>query len=281
MQNFSEQQKEFLRNLFTELTTTINEKTAEIRSEITEQINELKNETLLTLKKFEEDIKKLQTENKKLRQDIIYLERKARKNNLVIFGLNSEDDLLTSVLNIFNQIGTKIEARDLNNVYRLKSRTNTNPVVAEFISFQQKLSVLKNAYKLKGKSIYISKDQCKEDREKNKTLINYQKQARAKGESAYIRGEKIYIEDKPYTIQQLDSLLAEDEEDVGNNKEKTDKAPTTPNYITLQGNLNKEPEREDYSSKKPEKPVQKVKDPKELDISTDRVTRSNMGPKKK
>lgn len=282
MQNFSEQQKEFLRNLFTELNTTVNTKSNEIRNEIKENLNELKNETLLTSRKFEEKIVKLENENKELRQNIIYLERRARKNNLVIFGINLEEpDLLTSVLKVFSQLDLKIEVGDINSTYRVKTQTNnTSPVIVEFVSFQQKLSILKNAYKLKGKSIYISNDQCKEDRDKYKVLLNHHRQARAKGESAYIRGGKLYIANEPYTVEQLEGQQIEYDEDIGNTEEKANSAPPTPNHTARQKKLNEVLGLEVANSEKTEKVIHKI-DPKEIEALTNRITRSNTGLKKK
>lgn len=281
MQDFSEEQKKFLKNLFANLNTTINEKTSEIRKELKEQIAELKREALFTASEFERKIKELEIKNREQHQNIIFLERKVRKNNVVIYGINTDEpDLVTRVLEIIKKLDINIGASDLNDVYFVKKQKDKpNPVIVEFLSYQKKILVLKNAFKLKGKNIYISRDQCYEDREKNKILLYHQKQARAKGESAYIRGEKLFIGNEPYTIEELKKYMDFDE-DIQNKEGKVESAPATPNHVTRQTNLMQEFETVISGVQNPEYLTQQVIDSKETSNPGSRVTRSNTGGKK-
>ncbi|KAJ8980642.1 hypothetical protein NQ317_017938 [Molorchus minor] len=192
MSDFSEPQKEFIKGVFIDLNNTINEKAEEIRNELKDQIGQIKEDIGETIGQLKQKIKDLQIQNETLQENIIYLERKSRKNNLIIFGTKN--------------------AREC-------------PIVVEFISFQKKLLVLKNAHKLKGKNIFIARDQSKKDREESKILINHQKKARAKGQTAYIKGRKLIVGEEEYTTKQL---VEEDDryEDVTSDSEEEEKENT-------------------------------------------------------
>lgn len=156
----------------------------------------------------------MKKKNGELQQNIIHLERKSRKNNIIIFGIeNEEQNLFDCTINIFrNILELEIEATDLNDVYRISTKNSEKyPVAVEFLSFQKKQLVLKHANKLKGKNIYIARDQCKEDRQNSRTLLNHQKRARAKGKSAYIKRGKLYIDEEEYTLKQLEEQNEGDE----------------------------------------------------------------------
>lgn len=277
MQDFSQEQKEFIENLFSKLNTNINEKSSEIREELKKQINDLKADVISTTNNLEKKIIELEAENKTLKQNVIHLERRVRKNNLIIFGISVEEpNLTTSVLKIFNDIGVTIEVGDLNDVYRITT-TNSNPVVVEFISYQQKLLVLKNVHKLKGKNIFVAKDLSIEDRKKNKILLHHQKQARAKGELAYIKGEKLYIGNQPYTINQLENPETDDDQE-NPQEEKANSAPSTPCHFTQTKEINREKgieQAEENQIKNKFVQKTKIKNDKEKESSATRYTRAH------
>lgn len=203
MTEFSESQKEFMKELFDKLNTSLNEKTAEIRNEFTQQIENIKKEIHSVVTSCQEKNRELENKNKELQQRVIHLERRTRKNNLVLFGIkqDTELNLLQSVIEIFRSpLEVNVEESDLSHVYRIN---NKNIVVVEFISYQKKLLVFDNARKLKGTGISISTDQCLEDREQHKLLLKHREIARGKGQTAYIKTGKLYISNKPYTAEEL------------------------------------------------------------------------------
>lgn len=230
MGDFSEAQKIFMNELFSKLNTTLTEKTTEIREEINKQVNEIKEEFSCTLNRLQNKLEKTEEVNKSLERKIIFLERKVRKNNIVVFGIDrSLSNILAAIVNLFNEVlEVPVKDVDLNDVYRLDTKTNKDPpVVVEFISYQKKLLVLQNANKLKGRNIFIARDQCQEDRENTKELLIHQKEARNKGKTAFIKRGKLIVENETYTIDQLKP--EEKEEPAVEIIEKPDSAPTTPN----------------------------------------------------
>lgn len=195
---------------------------------------------------------------------MLNLERKVRKNNIAIFGVSdNEANLIKYVCSIFqNILGLQIGEDDLNDAYRIVTTKNTRtPVIVEFISYQKKLSVLKNAKKLKGSNIYIAKDQCIEDQVQNKILIKHLKEARSKGAVAYIKRDKLIISNEPYTIDQLeketeieDQEAVSEDEIINTEKPRPESAPATPNPQRKTKRTIEEIEIEDQSDKKKPKP---------------------------
>lgn len=213
MGDFSEKQKAFINNLFQQLNTTINETASQLRNELVKQIEPLKSEICAIKSNFEEKISIIEAENKELRDKIVSLERKQRKNNLIIFGIdNADSDVAEKVIALFNDhLEINIVRTDIKEAYRLENRNNSgkSPVLVSFSTYEKKLEVLKNSSKLKGESIYISSDQCWEDRELMKQLLQYRKKFRDRGETAYIRDRKLIVSNKPFTIEQLENRYIE------------------------------------------------------------------------
>lgn len=236
---FSVSQKAFIKELFdklnetidkktTTLNNTINEKAAEIRTELKVQIGDIKEEFDTALLEFKNKITNLEDQNNKLKNRILHLERKTRKNNIVIFGISeTEINLWEAVIRLFkNILQIEILESDINDIYRVgKQKDSQKTIVVEFVSFQKKLLVLKNTKKLKGNNIYIAKDQCWEDQETNKILLKHKNEARKKGATAYIKGQALIVNNETYTLNQLE----ENELELNLSPIKPDSAPSTPN----------------------------------------------------
>lgn len=245
---FSESQKLFIKGLFEKLNLTIsentktlnntlNDKTAEIRSELKTQIGEVKEEIDLAVSALQNKISSLENQSSKLKKRVLQLERKTRKNNIIIFGVSAEEAFLwETVIGIFkNTLQIEILESDINDLYRIGKPNDNNirPITVEFISYQKKLLVLKNSKKLKGTNIFIAKDLCWEDQEANKVLTIYKNEARRKGDIAYIKGQSLIVNNVPYTIKQL----KENEINFNSPIRKADSAPPTPNPQRRQNQL--------------------------------------------
>src|SRR3978361_476894 len=74
---------------------------------------------------------------KELKDRCLFLERKTRKNNVVIFGLDnvSNTDLAGATLLKLNGIlGLNFSISDVSNVYKI-GRSEKPPVIVEFVSY--------------------------------------------------------------------------------------------------------------------------------------------------
>lgn len=76
-----------------------------------------------------------------------------------------------------------VEARSVKGIHRIgrKQRSKTRPVIVKFYDHREKIYVLKNSYKLKGKTISISEDFSAATRYKRKMLWKSTSNARRAG----------------------------------------------------------------------------------------------------
>lgn len=186
--------------LYHKLIAHSNEQTKVIKDEIQASINEVSNKVSHNSRKLQE-----------ISDRCLHFERVSRRNNIIIFGLkrSSEDDLLETTLSALNEyLKAGITTNDINNI-RTIGRGQQQPVILEFVSLLKKKAVLKNVKNLKGTGIGIGDDLCKEDREKNKVLVRYLKKARGEGAKAYIRGNRLCIDGKEYTVEDLQNSEGE------------------------------------------------------------------------
>ncbi|CAH0546780.1 unnamed protein product [Brassicogethes aeneus] len=202
---FSEGQKEYLKQLFSQMTQNIETK-------ITTQLTEFKSEVNELLGTCQQKIEKLESENNQLRETVKALDRRIRKNNIVIFGIETDyKNLKQETLALFSEkINIDIKEEDIGGIYFLGPKhKQTKPIIVEFISGIKKDLVFKNAFKLKSSGISISQDLSAEDREINKTLVQHLKAAKKKGLKAYIRGSNLIFGEDTYTVKELKKDLIE------------------------------------------------------------------------
>lgn len=150
----------------------------------------------------------LQKKQNILEQQNIHIERKLRQNNIILFGLSTRKELKITefqieVLKEINSLlDTNFKLPDCNSIYPLKSE-HKNPIKVEFISHIKKQEIFQNIQKLKGTQVSISDDLCNADREKRKTLMNYLRDAKVQKLNAKILKDKLMIDGKIYTIEEL------------------------------------------------------------------------------
>lgn len=151
-----------------------------------------------------------------LENKIIQLDRKTRRKNIVIFGLeiiNQTDFHSESIEKINNLLGLNIVSNDISNIYQLKKTGDSiPPIFIEFVSLLKKDIIFQNISKLKGSGIAITHDLSYEDRQKHKILYNHLKKARSQKISARIVGDKLEIDNKLYTAEQLAHFSDSEEE---------------------------------------------------------------------
>ena len=209
MTDFSDVQKDYLNQLFAKLQSTLDGKITETKEELKEQIREVKDEINFVKYKYENKILDLEQENRILKSNLIQIERRVRKNNIIIFGIEEiQQNIIEDVAKILTELlNIEISSADINDAYTIGKSKNKNgkPIIVEFISYQKKISVLKEAKTLKGNKIFIAHDQCPEDQTTRKTLYKHLKDARAKGQQAYIKGNRLIIDSEAYTVENLES----------------------------------------------------------------------------
>lgn len=166
-------------------------------------------------------LKNTQKSIENLQDKSLLLERKGRKNNIVIFGLQIKDNILEETIKELNHhMELNIRENDINNIYVIGKQENKKGILIEFISFLTKQKIFKNFYKLKNTKIVIVNDLCPEDQQKQKILTKHLVAARNKNKTAKIRGFKLEIDKKLYSIEELEG--EETDNEIISEAEETD-----------------------------------------------------------
>nr|CAI5850422.1 unnamed protein product [Callosobruchus analis] len=141
----------------------------------------------------------------RLETSVKLLERKLRRNNIVIFGLQikNKDNLLLETL---DELKNLLSIGDINNIFQVDKNTDKSPIILEFISLLKKQLVFKQVQKLKGTGVAIANDQSHEDRQLQKKLVHHVKQAKQQNLHARIRGTRLEVANRLYTIDELNSI---------------------------------------------------------------------------
>lgn len=169
-----------------------------------------------TIKRLSQDIAKLNTNiatlesaNTKLQERVEFLERRNRKNNIIIFGfphdnLRTEELAKAVIVELKTLLSLELKTSDINNTYYIGNHNKPKrPVIVQLSTYITKSRILRNVAKLKGKGISISNDLSPSERKVNKVLVDHLKQAKSKKLVAFIRGDKLHIGEEIYSYQQL------------------------------------------------------------------------------
>lgn len=156
----------------------------------------------------EERFSILEAENIELRKKIQYLEKKSRKNNIVVYGVehSGETDLQECVLSCLNQkLGTNFEDRDINDIFKLgRDREDSRrPVLVEFISTLSKRKLFGSVGRLKGTGVTVVHDLPLEERRERATLRRHLREARLKNLSATIRNGALIVNGESFSVGDL------------------------------------------------------------------------------
>lgn len=168
---------------------------------------DIKNDLQTTVDALSKKIDETVIQNVYLQKKCLYLERKLRKNNIIIFGLDPQKEtLIADTINTLNRLlNLNISKSDINNIY-IVGTSEKPPVIVEFLSFLTKTDIFKNITKLRGTGVSITNDLSVEDRNEQKVLYSHLKLAREQKLQARISGNKLIIDNNPYTVEQLQHL---------------------------------------------------------------------------
>lgn len=190
-----------------------------------------------------EENKKLKVQIENQENRIQFLERELRKNNLIIQGI--QDDEEENVEQIEEKVGLVIKNiganiyKEIEEVRRLgKYQINkTRPILIKLTKNKIKNEILKNTKYLKGSDIWIDSDYPRNIQEERKQLIPHLKEAKMKGQKVQLKYNKLIIENKVYGVENLKQLEQEKIEETNKNKRKNN--VRSPQSATLEEQINK------------------------------------------
>ena len=162
---------------------------------------------------MQEKEKTWQKEKRELEQRITSMEKKIRqqernekRNNIVIKGAKiNETNMKEELENMINE-DTGIEIKIIE-AYSLGKATGRNIIVAKIEQRGQKILLMKNKNKLRGKNYFIEDDLTKEEQEVQKKIVARAREERNRGLKTKIGYKKLIIEDKKYIWNDTDKNL--------------------------------------------------------------------------
>lgn len=195
------------------------------RTELKHFIEASEVKILLKIEELNARVKALEKENEFNKNKIEFIERNLKKNTLLIYGLELEDDYTIEDVceNLGQLLEITISREDINDCIQLN--IPNNPIKLELISFLKKREIFKNCTKLKGTQIGITNDLTYKQRQENKILKKHLEKARQnKNQKSFIRGNRLVIGEEQFTVEVLENLTR--------NKLVPSSEPSTPTNST-------------------------------------------------
>ncbi|KAL3283837.1 hypothetical protein HHI36_018007 [Cryptolaemus montrouzieri] len=140
-----------------------------------------------------------------------------RKNSAVkdFAGILTKNSIGESLKSL---VGVDVVVTDIADIHPLGKNTNC-PIKIEFLFYSTKKEILSRGSKLKGTNVVISYDPSHQQKKDDGILRKHMKNARTSGKQVYIEGNRLVVENKEYTIKDLEE--GEIESGEGNLEEKT------------------------------------------------------------
>lgn len=193
----------------------------ESKQELVSKIEASETKLLSRIKELNKKVNELEEENNILRNKVEFLEKAEKRKNIVLFGLEAPPEALSPrfLCEEFHRLlDLEIHPNDISNSYHF-GHPNSKAIKVELVSQEVKKSILQKCKKLKGTKITIAHDLTKKQRENNKLLRQHLAIARKNKQNSFIRGEKLFINNTSYTLEELKeiSLGSEKENNLVNN----------------------------------------------------------------
>ncbi|XP_054258763.1 uncharacterized protein LOC128983489 [Macrosteles quadrilineatus] len=173
---------------------------------------EEKVEKLLTdLKTQQEKITNLEDINKKLILKIDSIEQQVKTNSIILTNVHQKPRetsraTLQKVLHVFNRVmKVRVSAQDISVALRALSDTpgRNKPIVVRFTNFATKMKVLSASNRLTHTNMTVSSDYSELVAQKRGELVPYLQQALAQGRRAFLWYDRIIIDGKTHTLEEL------------------------------------------------------------------------------
>lgn len=195
-----------------------------------------------------EDLKSVKEEQQKQASSIEILQKEASNTDIIIYGLKQENypDTVSKILSILETVGITITKYCIRNIRKLgKGNWNETPVLVSLSSGLLKSDIMKKKKDISEnyqEEISIREALTKEVRERRKLLKEFSDQAKANNIKTYMRQDKLMIEGKAWTLEDLQKDIKktflnnnkrsrEDDSPTGHQNKKTVHTPGRRNSI--------------------------------------------------
>lgn len=184
---------------------------------------------------------KIKEENKKLKEQMTQqgdkmatLEREIRRKNIVIKGVKdreeeNREETFNAVITIIKEMGIEINKEHIDEVNRIGKYTanRVRPIILKLNTGNKRTEILSKSKVLKGTDIWLDEDYSKEILEERKLLIPHMKEARKKGCRAYLRYNKLIVNNEVFQCKDLAMITEEKQNDHSRENIGGKKRPTS------------------------------------------------------
>ncbi|CAG9821195.1 unnamed protein product [Phaedon cochleariae] len=193
-----------LQDLYTLITNGNNDLKSEIkdlRNKISSEVDTLKNQ-----------IKFLEVENVQVKSKVLGLERKIKKYNFIVYGIeeSERDNYCEKIIDVMISIlGIDCSKSDFRDLYRIgkPQEKKQRPIVCEVVNYSLKQTVLVNAKKhfseLKKLKIFFGQDYPEQEYKERKFMNEKRKEALANNLTAVFKNNNLIVNGKSFTYEEL------------------------------------------------------------------------------
>lgn len=185
---FSKEQEKFLEAMSDKITATIRQVVGELSDR---------------LEKNEKSLEALRTENTSLHNRLTHLERQARRNNIVIFGVSANMQPEAALQKIATERLGLNESPQIESAFRIGRHAEKRPILVKLCSQQDKQNIMNNVRKLKGTRIVITDDLTPEEQATRRTILGAAWAAKDKGIVCKVRRTGLLVNDQIVPVAEL------------------------------------------------------------------------------
>lgn len=126
----------------------------------------------------------------------------------MIYGASEEEretweDTEERVIHIVSQTGIKLKNSDIERAHRVGTSGENRPIVCKFLAYKTKEIVLRESKHLRGTGISIREDYSDKVRRERQFLTRHMMSARKQGCHAYIRFDKLFVNGRVRSREEL------------------------------------------------------------------------------
>lgn len=179
--------------------TAIEKSGEKVTEKVTQNINCILEDKL---KIFNEKYEHLKENCENQEKRLYSLEKQARKNNIVFFGIKDTETsyyhLESLIVNFIKEhFSLELDRRDIQGVRRIgRKGKRPRPIIVTFCTLGTKINLFKNRNALKNTGYYITEDFPQNILEKRKELQEQARIGREKGNLVKIKYDKLVISGK-------------------------------------------------------------------------------------
>lgn len=194
-----------------DLSDLLDTKLTEHTRPIHERMDKWEKELMLkTSGETDSRLKSLEAENKRLREEVNSLQSFSRRNNLRIYGIRERknENCEQLVLDALKKVCPNFNNRTFERVHRLGSPSGNDqrPILCKIFHFKDKLLLLNKRNQLDKQGIRMSDDFSHQVELNRKPLIPVLKEGYRLGLKPKLTGDKLYLNGKTYTHENLHDL---------------------------------------------------------------------------